>query len=198
MANKLSLHKFSHSIYYHYTSFHTTSLLSLHKFSHISTVTTQVFTHLYCHYTSFHTTSLLLQHKFPVSAQEDTIALGKTHTHFARLSAVPPPPPLPPKVALETVPMLVWLDTDRSRPRRGKCRPLPFSTPLSFKRSMLSPALSHNHYSRHCSYSCCCYCSCYTVAGVSWRKRSAKPRACTWSLNRPADGRHPLHPAHGL
>ena len=42
-----------------------------------------------------------------------------------------------PKVALETVPMFVWLNTDRSRPRRVECRPLPFSTPLSFRRSVL-------------------------------------------------------------
>ena len=31
----------------------------------------------------------------------------------------------------------VWLNTDRSRPWRVECRPLPFSTPLSFRRSML-------------------------------------------------------------
>ena len=42
-----------------------------------------------------------------------------------------------PKVALETVPIFVWLNTDRSRPWRVECRPLPLSTPLSFRRSML-------------------------------------------------------------
>ena len=31
----------------------------------------------------------------------------------------------------------VWLNTDRSRPWRVECRPLSFSTPLSFRRSML-------------------------------------------------------------
>ena len=38
-----------------------------------------------------------------------------------------------PKVALKTVPILIWLITDRSRPWRVECRPLPFSTPLSFR-----------------------------------------------------------------
>ena len=33
--------------------------------------------------------------------------------------------------------MFVWLNTDRSRPRRVECRPLPSSSPLSFRRSML-------------------------------------------------------------
>ena len=42
-----------------------------------------------------------------------------------------------PQVVLETVPIFVWLNTDRSRPWRVECRQLPFSTPLSFRRSML-------------------------------------------------------------
>ena len=42
-----------------------------------------------------------------------------------------------PKVALETVPIFAWLNTDRSRPWRVEWRPLPFSTPLYFRRSML-------------------------------------------------------------
>ena len=47
-----------------------------------------------------------------VSAQDDTVALGKVHTHSALpLSSLP-------KIVLETVPMFVWLNTDRSRPRR--------------------------------------------------------------------------------
>ena len=68
-----------------------------------------------------------------VSAQDGNVALGKAHARSA--------PPLSsfPKVALETVPMFVWLNTDHSRPRRVECRPLPFSTPLSFRRSMLWP-----------------------------------------------------------
>ena len=41
------------------------------------------------------------------------------------------------KVVLETVPVCVWLNTDRSWPRRLECRLLPFSTPLSFRRSIL-------------------------------------------------------------
>ena len=66
-----------------------------------------------------------------VSAQDDIVALGKAHTRSApSLSSLP-------KVALETVPIFVWLNTDRSRPWRVECRPLPFSTPLSFRRSML-------------------------------------------------------------
>ena len=66
-----------------------------------------------------------------VSAQDGIVALGKAHTRSApSLSSLP-------KVALETVPIFVWLNTDRSRPWRVECRPLPFSTPLSFRRSML-------------------------------------------------------------
>ena len=66
-----------------------------------------------------------------VSAQDGIVALGKAHTRSApSLSSLP-------KVALETVPIFVWLNTDRSRPWRVKCRPLPFSTPLSFRRSVL-------------------------------------------------------------
>ena len=66
-----------------------------------------------------------------VSAQDGIIALGKAHTCSApSLSSLP-------KVALETVPIFVWLNTDRSRPWRVECQPLPFSTPLSFRRSML-------------------------------------------------------------
>ena len=66
-----------------------------------------------------------------VSAQDGIVALGKAHMRSApSLSSLP-------KVALETVPIFVWLNTDRSRPWRVECRPLPFSTPLSFRRSML-------------------------------------------------------------
>ena len=66
-----------------------------------------------------------------VSAQDGIVALGKAHTRSApSLSSLP-------KVALETVPIFVWLNTDRSPPWRVECRPLPFSTPLSFRRSML-------------------------------------------------------------
>ena len=69
--------------------------------------------------------------EFPVSAQEGIVALGKAHTRSApSLSSLP-------KVALETVPIFAWLNTDRCRPWRVECRPLPFSTPLSFRRSML-------------------------------------------------------------
>ena len=46
-----------------------------------------------------------------VSAQDGIIAHGKAHTRSTpSLSSLP-------KVALETVPMFVWLNTDRSRPR---------------------------------------------------------------------------------
>ena len=66
-----------------------------------------------------------------VSAQDGIVALGKAHTRSAlSLSSLL-------KVALETVPIFVRLNTDRSRPWRVECRPLPFSTPLSFRRSML-------------------------------------------------------------
>ena len=66
-----------------------------------------------------------------VAAQDGIVALGTAHTRSASsLSSLP-------KVALETVPIFAWLNTDRSRPWRVECRPLPFSTPLSFRRSML-------------------------------------------------------------
>ena len=68
---------------------------------------------------------------FSVSAQDGIVALGKVHTRSS------PPLSSLPKVALETVPIFAWLNTDRSRPRRVECRPLPFSTPLSFRRSVL-------------------------------------------------------------
>ena len=71
------------------------------------------------------------QFSVSVSAQDGIVVLGKAHTRSApSLSSLP-------KVALETVPIFVWLNTDRSRPRRVECRPLPFSTPISFRRSML-------------------------------------------------------------
>ena len=66
-----------------------------------------------------------------VSSQDGIVVLGKAHIRPARsLSSLP-------KVALQTVSMFVWLSTDRSRPWTVECRPLPFSTPLSFGRSML-------------------------------------------------------------
>ena len=66
-----------------------------------------------------------------VSAQDGIVALRKANTRSApSLSSLP-------KVALETVPIFAWLNTDRSRPWRVECRPLPFSTPLSFRRSVL-------------------------------------------------------------
>ena len=66
-----------------------------------------------------------------VSAQDGIAALGKAHTRSApSLGSLP-------KVALETVPIFAWLNTNRSRYWKVECRPLPFSTPLSFRRPML-------------------------------------------------------------
>ena len=48
-----------------------------------------------------------------------------------RLSAVSP------RLPSKQCQYFVWLNTDRSRPWRMECRPLPFSTPLSFRRSLL-------------------------------------------------------------
>ena len=75
-------------------------------------------------------------HAVSVSAQDGIAALRKAHTCSApSLSSLP-------KVALKTVPF-VWFNTDRSRPWRVECRPLPFSIPLSFRRSVLwRPGLS--------------------------------------------------------
>ena len=66
-----------------------------------------------------------------VSAQDGIVALGKANTRS------PPSLGRLPKVALETVPIFASLNTDRPRPWRVECRPLTFSTPLSFRRSML-------------------------------------------------------------
>ena len=66
-----------------------------------------------------------------VSAHDGIVALGKAHTRSApSLSSLP-------KVALETVPVFAWLNTDRCRSWRVECRPLPFSTPRSFRQSVL-------------------------------------------------------------
>ena len=63
-----------------------------------------------------------------VLGQEGIVALGKAHTRGAQsLSSLP-------KVTLQTVPMFVRLNTDRTLPRRMECRPLAFSIPLSFRR----------------------------------------------------------------
>ena len=52
-----------------------------------------------------------------VSAQGGIVALGKAYTRSApSLSSLP-------KVALETVPIFVWLNTDRSQPWSMDCRP---------------------------------------------------------------------------
>ena len=64
-----------------------------------------------------------------VSAQGSIVELGKVHKRSApSLSSLP-------KVALKTVPIFVWLNTDRSRPWRVECRPLLFPTRLSFRHS---------------------------------------------------------------
>ena len=60
----------------------------------------------------------------PLSAQDGILALGKAHTRFS------PPLSSRPQFALETVPVLVGLNTDRSRPQKVEYRLLPFSTPL--------------------------------------------------------------------
>ena len=76
---------------------------------------------------SKHYEAILSSVSVSVSAQDGIITLGKAHTCSApSLSRLP-------KVALETVPIFVWLNTDRSRPWRVECRPLPFSSPLSFR-----------------------------------------------------------------
>ena len=65
-------------------------------------------------------TSLGIAVSVSVSAQDGIVALRKTHTRSA------PSRSSLPKVALETVPIFVWLNTDRSWPWRVECRPLPF------------------------------------------------------------------------
>ena len=72
-----------------------------------------------------------LEREVSVSAQDGIVALWKAHTYSTpSLSSLP-------KVALETVPMFVWLNTDLPRPWGVECRLLPFSILLSFRRSVL-------------------------------------------------------------
>ena len=63
----------------------------------------------------------------PTNNQDGIIALGK-----ALMNSTPPLSSLP-NVALKTVQMFVWLNTDRSLPQRVEYQLLPFSTPLSFR-----------------------------------------------------------------
>ena len=64
--------------------------------------------------------------KVSVSVQDGIIVLGKANTRSSpSLSSLP-------KAALKIVPIFAWLNTNRSRPWKVDCRPLPFSTPLSF------------------------------------------------------------------
>ena len=68
---------------------------------------------------------------FQFYSQEGIVALGKAHPRFTpSLRSLR-------KVALETVLVFVWLNTDRSRPRWVEHRPLPFSAPVIFMLSML-------------------------------------------------------------
>ena len=84
----------------------------------------------------------ILSYCFIVSvsvSQDGILVLGKANTRSA------PSLSILPMVALEAVPIFVWLNTDRSQPWEGgggggagaECRPLPLSNPLSFRRSML-------------------------------------------------------------
>ena len=59
------------------------------------------------------------------------MALVKTHT------CSPPPVSNRTSVAIETVSLLTRLNIDHSRTRRVERRPLPLSTPLSFRQSMV-------------------------------------------------------------
>ena len=66
-----------------------------------------------------------------VSAQDGIVALREAHTRSAPVFRQSP------MVALEIVPIFVWLNTDRSRPCRANVGRFLFSTSLSFRRSML-------------------------------------------------------------
>ena len=66
-----------------------------------------------------------------VSAEDVIVVIGKAHTCSAPFLCCLP------KVALETVPIFVWLNTDHFWPWRVEFWPLSFSTPLSVSRSML-------------------------------------------------------------
>ena len=66
-----------------------------------------------------------------VSAQDGIVVVGKAHARSTPyLSSLS-------KVALRTVPVFVWLNTDRSQSWRVECQLPPFSTPLSFRSSVL-------------------------------------------------------------
>ena len=66
-----------------------------------------------------------------VSAQDDIIVLGKAHMHSAAsIGSLA-------EVALEPVPIIVWLNTGCFWPRRVERQWLPFCSALSFMWSML-------------------------------------------------------------
>ena len=59
----------------------------------------------------------LFSHTIGASVQDGIVALGKAHTHSAlSLSSLP-------KVALKTMPIFAWLNTDCSQPWRVECWP---------------------------------------------------------------------------
>ena len=94
----------------------------------------------------FHQTEILARSatrfQFQCQLQMASQRSGKPTRAPPLLPSPPPPPPPPPtspprtKVSRVTVPTFVWPKTGRSRPRRVGCQPLPFSSPLSFRRSM--------------------------------------------------------------
>ena len=119
-----------------------------------------------------------------VSAQEGIVALGKAHTRSGpSVSSLP-------KVALETVPIFAWLNTDRSRPWRMECFPLPFSTPLPLQAInpvMLWPVhaqkvpqasghLCHAKLQTRCDICCACQCICSVIPTDSSVPRTADPQ----------------------
>ena len=76
----------------------------------ISAIRTAQHLHPYCYYYCYYykKSYKILLFSVSVSAQDGIVLLGKAHTRYApSLSSLP-------KVALETLPMFVWLNTDRS------------------------------------------------------------------------------------
>ena len=84
--------------------------------------------HIFCHGFLYNISHSLKQFLF--FAQDDIVALRKAHTYCApSISSL--------KAILRAVPILVWLNTDHYHPRKMGHQPHPFSTPISFMRSML-------------------------------------------------------------
>ena len=101
------------------------------------------------------------------------LSLGEAHMRsVSSLSSL--------RVALDTVPMFVWLNTDRSRPWRPECRPLPFFIPVSFRRSMVQCSGLSMFRKFLKSLSTSVLPSCPVIAVLASLSASSRPLTTAW------------------